>query len=201
MNTHIFSHAAGTQSDQSILESTQDCMYVPRIKTLEVQVASNEEFMGIDFRELTKLAEKMKWMERFTKNYSESVCAMTLKQFDPTDTKFIVAKAANKDVGYIGLVKNTYGFSHGHLDIWVIETAYVKPKYRSLGVLKKLIGHATEVYDTKLIHLESYRFFDNQHYYEYLGFTAFKFIDETSLGYAVHDSLEELVEQMVPLAA
>jgi GNAT superfamily N-acetyltransferase len=201
MNNHIFSHAACTPADQSILESTQFCIYVTRIKTLEVQIAANDELMEIDFRELTKLAEKMKWMECFTKNYSDGVCTTTSGHFDPTNTKFIVATAANKDVGYVGLVKHSYRFPLGNVDIWVLETAYVKPKYRSLGVLKKLIAHATEVYDIKKIHIEDYRFFDNQHYYECLGFTDFNYDDETSLGFAINDSCKELFAKMIPLAA
>ena len=83
----------------------------------------------------------------------------------------------------------------------MLETAYVKPKYRSFGVLKKLIAHATEVCGIKLIHLEAYRFYDNQYYYECLGFKDFSLVDESDLGFAIHYSYKTLVEKMLPLAA
>jgi GNAT superfamily N-acetyltransferase len=201
MNNHIFSHAAFTTSDQVTFDSLSEPMYVPSTKTLEIQEAANDDLMEVDLRELTKLAEKMKWMECFTKSYSEGVCATTLEHFDSKKTKFIVASIDNKDVGYVGLVKHSYQFPRGDIDIWVLETAYVKPKYRSLGVLKKMIAHATEVYDIKQIHLEAYRFYENQYYYECLGFTEFFFVDESNLGFAIHYSFKALVENMLPLAA
>lgn len=202
MNDHIFSHLVHTPVNTQGIAQAMQSMFVPSIKTLEVEEAANDELMEVNFRELTKLAEKMKWMECFRKSYSEGLSPLTLEHFDAKDTKFIVASTDAKDVGYVGLIKSTLHLPTGDIEHWALETAYVKPKHRSLGVLQKLIAHVTEVYEVKEIHLEAYRFYDHQYYYECLGFAEFVYVDDTELGFAVHDSVvKDLFPVMLPLAA
>jgi len=201
MKNHIFSHLVQTPVNIFGVAKPMQSMFVPSIKTLEVEEAANDELMEVNFRELKKLAEKMKWMERFAKSYSEGLCPTTSAHFEEKDTKYIVASINAKDVGYVGLIKHTYSLPTGAIEYWILETAYVKRQYRSLGVLQKLIAHVADVYEVKQIHLEAYRFYDNQYYYECLGFTEFVYVDDTELGFAVHDSFNDLFPVMLPIAA
>lgn len=201
MNNHIFSHLVHTPVNTFGVAKPVQSMFVPSIKTLEVEKAANDDVLEVNFRELKKLAEKMKWMERFTKSYSEGLCPTTSAHFEAKDTKFIVASIDAKDVGYVGLIKCTCDLPTGAIEYWILETAYVKRQYRGLGVFQKLIAHVTDVYEVKQIHLEAYRFYDHQYYYECLGFTEFVYVDDTELGFAVHDSFNDLLPVILPIAA
>lgn len=201
MNNHIFSHLVHTPVKPFSVAKPMQSMFVPSIKTLEVQAAANDEVMEVNFRELEQVVEKMKWQQLFSKAYSGGARSITASLFNAQNTIYVVAYADGKDMGYLRLVKKRMSLTSGAVTVWSLDTAFVKEPYRSKAVFKKLIAHAVDVYAMKLIHLEAYRFYGRQYYYECLGFSQFAFVDDTDLGYAVHDSFHQMIACMKPLAA
>lgn len=201
MNNHSLSNLEQMPIKTVSVEQKLESVIVPSIKTLVMQEAANDAVINVNFRELTKLAEKMKWEERFIKAYSDGVRPLTLAIYNPKYVTYIVASSKGKDLGHIRLVKKSMMLENGEVTIRSLDTAFIKKPYRRDGVFKKLIAHAVDGYATKLIRLEAYRFYNHQYYYECLGFTRFLRVDETAVGYAVHESIQEMIPCMKPLAA
>ena len=201
MNNHIFSHSVHTPVNMFGIAKPVQSMFVPSIKTLEVEKAANDELMEVNFRELTNVGEKNKWHNRFYEAYAGGVNPLSAEVFDPCTSIFVVAVANDMDVGYMRLVNVTIPLENGYVSVWSLDTAYVKERYRNRGILYKLINHAVDAYNIKQISLEAYRFYDNKLYYESLGFPYFLYVNETDLGYAIHHSFKEIIEVMQPIAA
>lgn len=201
MKNHIFSHLVPTPVNTFDVAKPVQSMFVPSIKTLEVQVAANDELMEVNFRELTKVGEKNKWHNRFYEAYTGGLNPISPEAFDPCGSIFVVAVANGMDVGYMRLVKVTIPLENGYVSVWSLDTAYVKERYRNRGILYKLINHAVDAYSIKQICLEAYRFFENKLYYKSLGFPYFLYVNKTDLGYAIHDSFHQQIACMKPLAA
>jgi GNAT superfamily N-acetyltransferase len=201
MKKHIFSHSVHTPVNTFGIAKPVQSMFVPSIKTLEVEKAANDELMEVNFRELTKVGEKYKWQTRFSEAYAGGVNPLSAEVFDPCISIFVVAAANGMDAGYMRLVKVTIPLEHGYVSVWSLDTAYVKERYRNRGILYKLISHAVDAYNIKQISLEAYRFYNNKLYYESLGFPYFLYVNNTDLGYAIHDSFHQMIACMKPLAA
>lgn len=201
MKNHIFSHSVHTPVNPFSVTKPLQSIFVPCIKTFEVEEAANDKIMEVDFRQLTKVEEKNKWHNRFYEAYTGGVNPISPEVFDPCTSIFVVAVANGMEAGYMRLVKVTIPLEHGYVSVWSLDTAYVKEQYRKRGILYKLINYAVDAYNIKQISLEAHRFMNNKLYYESLGFPCFLYVDETDLGYAIHKSFKEIIAVMQPLAA
>lgn len=196
MKKHIFSHLEHKPVNTQGVAQAMQPMFVPSIKIFEVQKAANDELVEVSFRKLTKLGEKMKWTIRFNNEYSEQSPPLKSLLFEESRVIYVVASANGQDLGYMRLIKKHITSTHDHGSVWSLDAAFVEERFRHYGVFKELIVHAVSVYGIKLIHIDADRYWKNQDYYESLGFQKLVFVDDTPLGYAVHNSFNKA--NMVP---
>jgi hypothetical protein len=125
----------------------------------------------MEFKELLLLAEKQKWMQRFRKAYSDG-CKDDSPLFYGENVKFIVAIENDVELGFIRLVDKTYRFDPVTTHpVWSASDAFVKIKYRSMGVLRKLFLYTMENHFVGVCYLTRARYEKLKSYYESLGFT------------------------------
>ena len=80
----------------------------------------------IEIKEVTKLAEIIKWIDRFYKGYSGDV--NKINYCDLIDTKIFVATYQGKELGYTRVIDVTNAFSDFFGDkVSRIAESYVKP--------------------------------------------------------------------------
>jgi hypothetical protein len=177
-------------------------MFVPTITKLDVAIAANEEIADIKFVELTTRAEKYKWQMRFTKDYKGGLNPITDELFNETKVKCLVATCpAGKELGYMRLVDEMSCFEPCNDGAWCLEDAYVKPAYRSKKVMRNMLQYAINSHHVKLVHITCDRYWANRYYFNDLGFNQYIRVDDTDLGFIVHDSYGELLEKLSLIAA
>lgn len=196
MNKHVFSHLVYTPPTTVGVAQPMLSIVAPCIKNFETQKAANDDLVELSFRKLTNLAEKIKWAKRFNNAYSEQSRALTSLLFDEARVIYVVASANGQDLGNMRLIKKPITSWNDHGSVWSLDSAFVEERFRHYGVFKELIVHAVNVYGIKLISIEADRYWKNQYYYESLGFQKFVFVNDTPLGYAVHNSFNKAI--MVP---
>jgi len=123
--------------------------------------------------EITKIAEKLKWMSQFRKNYSGS-CHKNLpsKIYEPGISRFFKATKNGKELGFIRITNKSYMDSPLG-EIWCISEVYVKPPYRGQGVQKKLITFTQQNCYVHMIFIEEERFQKNWNYFQSLDLGSF----------------------------
>ena len=131
----------------------------------------NKKDVEITLKEVTKLAEKIKWNEKFYKSYSGGKARFSIEQLS-FEAIFLVANVADKEVGYVRLTQHCEFAQYGAACVWCISEAYVKPCYRNDGVLREMVKQLVANYNVKLIHIETERAVRNENYYRSLGFTG-----------------------------
>lgn len=141
----------------------------------------------MNIKEIHLISEKTKWLEQFRKGYSGG-CTKELPKgaFNESACKFLVAYENGKEMGFIRIVAADK-FGPKFKGDWELSEAYIKPPYRSNGVLRELLMYAMDFYNVKIVHLTEDRFSNNYSYYHSLGFTAFVSDGECTgygLGYA-----------------
>ncbi len=196
MKKHIFSHFEHKPANTVGVAQPMLSIVAPCIKNFVTQKAANDDLVEVSFRKLTNLGEKMKCAKRFNNAYSEQSRALTSILFDEARVIYVVASANGQDLGHMRLIKKHITSTHDHGSVWSLDTAFVEERFRHYGVFKELIVHAVSVYGIKLIHIDADRYWKNQDYYESLGFQKLVFVDDTPLGYAVHNSFNKA--NMVP---
>ncbi len=136
------------------------------INTSNVFTKSNVKLVLVN-----KLAEKIKWVERFYKSYTGSMVAINEQMFSD-GCKFLIAVENGKELGYIRIANFSNEYEKfGKTNIWSITEAYVKPCYRNNGLLSEMIKQVVENYNVKVIRIETERLKQNYYYYKTLGFT------------------------------
>jgi len=172
-------------------------MFVPTIGKLTADFAANDDIGEINFKELSKLAEKRKWQARFSKDYKGEMNAFTDKLFRDDIVKcYVSTSQSGQEVGYIRLVDKTSRFQPSEGDVWCLEDAYVKPAHRHMGIMRKMTEWAVKNKNVKVMHITVDRFKHNYIYFCDLGFRHFINVDETILGYLIHDSCSELLHSI-----
>ena len=132
----------------------------------------------IEIKEVTKLAEIIKWIDRFYKGYSGDV--NKINYCDLIDTKIFVATYQGKELGYTRVIDVTNAFSDFFGDkVSRIAESYVKPLYRNQGVVTALHRYAVKHEHVRAMRIETYRFFKKKAYFESEGFFyAYSISDE-----------------------
>ena len=177
-------------------------MYVPQIKKLPVTFAANDDCSNLKFVELKKLADKRRWQQRFADDYDGGVGPVVDALFEEPVVKCIVAADGDVQKGYMRLVDKNRRFPSFNGSVWCLEDAYVKKAYRNNGILQYMMQHAVNNHHIKLVHLTDDRYINNKNKFVDLGFSTYMYVNETNLGYAVHDSYKQiLLDDMQPKAA
>ena len=148
----------------------------------ELEIQNNSKTSEIEIIEITKLAEKRSWLNKFINSYTGG------KKGEVTNeglfmSRCFVALCEGKEAGYIRVANYTSAFTkHGaEGDTWAITEAYIKPPYRSKGILRQLIKHSIKNGNAKLFRIQTYRLMENFAYYFSLGFTYNYKIDDSDM--------------------
>ena len=164
------------------------------IKINAIVNAINGNIRNITIKQIHKLAEKQKWMKRFSSAYDGGLKALSKEMFDD-EVKFFVAMDGNNELGFVRINNKTdYFAKYCQTIVWNITDAYVKPKYRSEGVLRKLIEHVLKYENVQMIYLTKDRYMENLSYYNTLGFTKFQLSSNGELGWAFQTSIYPIVQ-------
>ena len=124
---------------------------------------------GYQYREVEKVAEKIKWNEMFRRAYRGGLLPFRLSLCNENN-RYVVIIVDGKDVGFARLANFTDQFSDLYSgEVWELADAYIKPPYRNRGIFNDFIKELIANYSVKLILLTEARYFDNEKYYADLG--------------------------------
>jgi GNAT superfamily N-acetyltransferase len=144
--------------------------------TLNILKLETIDTQKLEYRVLTKLAEKKKWQQRFRKAYREEMLPDADTHYGE-NIKFIVASVDGRDVGFLRLADVSFRFSSvTDLAAWNICDGYVKPAYQSQGVLHAMITNAVKQHNAKSLTIENERLDKHRRYYSTLGFTHQRYV-------------------------
>lgn len=138
---------------------------------LETPTSNLIDVEKLQYKELTNLTDKKKWMHRFRKAYSEELTPDV--ETDYSDgVKFVVALFDGKEVGFLRIVDWQDRFSEfTDEQASNISEGYVKSAYQGQGVLRAMIKHALKECCAKSLSLSNDRVAMHGRYYATLGFT------------------------------
>lgn len=109
-----------------------------------------------------------KWFQKFAMAYSGHEIDTKRSRFLNTNlNKFIFAFQGSIPIGFVRI---TCGSALGTKVMWSIQDAYVRPGYRSKGILKMLISKCVSDYNCGYILLSYDRVIKHLFYYAALGF-------------------------------
>lgn len=142
--------------------------------------------------EIVKLADKQKWQRRFYDAYDGEMREWSDKLFG-TNVKFYVAVEDGKELGFIRINDKVFNFK-GFTDeeVWNLTDAYVKPAYRSKGVLREMIAQAVRDLKVKMLYIQTERFDACRAYYFGLGFTYYYTVQQGGMVWAFQGSFEKV---------
>ena len=124
---------------------------------------------SIEIKQVSKLAEIIKWIDRFYKSYTGNV--NKINYCDLIGEKIFVATYQGKELGYTRVIDITNSFSEFYGNkVSRIAESYVKPLYRNQGVVTALHRYAVEHENVRTMRIETYRFVSNRIYFENEGF-------------------------------
>ncbi len=153
---------------------------------------------NLHYKELTLLAEKMKWMKRFCKAYRGLLSAETDRLYTE-NSKFIVACYGTHEIGFLRLTDQTGVFSaFTKEECWDITDGYIKPAYKGLGVLRTFIEHAVANEHAKSVTLAYEVAAKHADYYKALGFTVVANIFEVNCVRLFLTNWEEMLAKTCP---
>ena len=141
----------------------------------------------MNITEIDKLAEKQKWMDRFLSAYVGSTRCEN-DNFYGTNVRFFLATNADTSLGFVRINDKTSFFKNEcPFHVWNLTDGYVKPPYRSSGVLKKLIEYVVKECEVHMMYIETNRFLNNRQYYQSLGFNNHYTVQNGELTWAFQD--------------
>lgn len=150
----------------------------------------------IQLKKLEKLADKQKWQRRFLQAYDGETVAESPSLYGE-NVRFFVATRDGKELGFIR-INDKSAFFKGVYDgpVWNVTDGYVKPSYRSQGVLREMIAHAVSDLDVKILYIETDRFERSLPYYRSLGFSFAWTVKGGQFTWAFHDSFADIAKQV-----
>jgi hypothetical protein len=148
--------------------------------------------MHLTFELITSIREKKKWTQRFLDSYEMAKDALN---YNSQYHKFIVAKNSSSELGYLRIsYKTNYFEGSFNYDIWCASDAFVKPKYRSQGILRKLIQHSISQHEVKMIYIGPKRYSSLEEYYTSLGFVLPMQLPHIEMLYVLNSSLSKDID-------
>ena len=173
--------------DEIIFDSLYEDYYSPSVNT---NIKSSLLEL-IEIKEVSKLAEKIKWNDRFFKSYTGHARKLTGDKI--IATKVFVAIYQEKELGYTRLIDMTDSFFDFYgKKVSRIAESYVKPLYRNQGVVTALRRYAVKHENVKAMRIETYRFLKNRSYFENEGFFFAYSISEDMCIICTRDFFEPL---------
>ena len=160
--------------NESIFKSLNQDRYSP-----PVDVKRKSSLIDlIEIEEVTKLAEKIKWMNRFLKSYTGHV--RKINNDGLLRSKIFVATYQGTELGYTRVFDMSKHFSVFYGEkVSRITESYVKPPYRNQGVVTALRRYAVRYEQVRTLRIETNRFLRNKPYFESEGFFfAYSICDE-----------------------
>lgn len=153
------------------------------------------EALDIQIVEITKLAEKRSWLNKFLNAYTGGKKDIVGNE-GLNISRCFVAIHNGKEVGYIRLANYSYTFAkYGAIgEVWGITEGYIKPPYRSKGALRRLIKHAVENCNAKFFRIQTYRLMENFAYYFSLGFTYSYRVNDTDMSVVSLGEIRHVLE-------
>ena len=107
--------------------------------------------------------------------------------------KFLVAVDGDNELGFIRMGPIDQLARYTDKEVWLISEAYVKPAYRSRGVLREMITLAVRDHGAKGLHIETSRFAALVSYYVALDFTQLCATGDPFMSCVFLSSLEEAI--------
>jgi len=146
----------------------------------------------VKLKQIGKLAEKLKWMDRFRKSYSGGLLPISLKMCSDT-VKFLVAVDGDAELGFMRMYPTDEFACYTNEAVWIIGEAYVKPPFRGKGVLREMIDLVVRDHYVKGLHIETSRFKAHISYYVALNFTEVCATDDPLMSYVFLSSLRQVL--------
>lgn len=151
--------------------------------------------MDLSFKEITKLADKQKWMRRFFQDYKGDYKKENQQMYSET-VKFVMVVSDDKELGFARINDKSSFFANQTSDpVWNLTDAYVKPAYRRQGVLRELISHLITNHNVKMLYMQTERFENNLYYYRTLGFTDYYAVQNDMMIWAFLKEFWPVVQQ------
>jgi len=142
--------------------------------------------------ELHDLSEKRKWMKRFAKAYKNGEVKDRPEVYSDR-VRFFVAKEGSSDLGFIRINNKTQNFrAKLDFEIWNAADAFVKPVYRSKGVLKDLLLFVMANAHVKMCTLDPVVLSESESYYKNLRFTKAVW-QPNEIYLLLHQGIENLI--------
>ena len=135
--------------------------------------------MSTKIVEIYDLYSKRHWYERFCRSYDETSRPFSEKLVID-NARFFVAMRGTRKLGFIRINDKSTYFD---CCVWSISEAFVKPVYRSQGVLRDLLNHAITHCNVRMLHISAAHYFDNLSYYESLGFEGYMPSEQYGIGW------------------
>lgn len=134
----------------------------------------------IEFKEIKKIADKDKWINRFMKSYKGGKTKVSTKGIDTS--KVFIATRKGIELGYTRIYDVTHYYS-GNYDgtVYRLAESYVKPLYRNQGVVTALRKYVVEREHVKLLKIETERFLYLKDYFNQEGFIHALVIRDTDM--------------------
>jgi len=132
------------------------------------------ELTNLQLVKITSKKQKLKWNNTFRGSYQGGLRNASKEIVNDAVSQFFVVKSNNFELGFIRI--SNYFWRFGcvtNKPIWSASDAYVKPGYRSKGVLRFMLSEVISKHAVVQAYLEETRLEQNAKYYESLGFTTF----------------------------
>lgn len=143
--------------------------------------------------EIHLLAEKRKWQNRFIKAYDYEVRTSDQIFGSSSNVRFFVAKENGRELGFIRINNKTSFFKDEiEGEVWNAADAYVKPPYRSKGILNKMLKEVIAKHQFKMCCLVPELFAAHSDYYKQLGFSKAVKGKDRGLIWLFHQDIEHL---------
>ena len=111
-------------------------------------------------------------------------------EFYGTNVRCFLASDADTLLGFVRINDKTTSFKNDiPFQVWNLTDGYVKPPYRSKGVLKKLIEYVVKDCEVRMMYIETDRFLKNHHYYQSLGFKNHYTVKNKELTWAFQEDV------------
>jgi len=147
-------------------------------------------FEDFSVREITKLADKIKWVKAFSRGYNAGFRATS--DVYGNNLRYFVAILNNKEAGFICIRNYKMMWSDFYNgEVWSASIALVKKPYRNKMILKRLLSYVIENCNVRMAYIDELRYRMNYLYYQSLGFAQVIKTDDPKLIYIIHKDLLE----------
>ena len=144
----------------------------------------------MEFRELTVLNDKIKWLNKFMRSYEGGTNKLPIELYKNIYSRFFVAIENGKHMGFVRITNH----SNELKGLWSLSDAYVLPEYRRQGVLKALIDYVIKNHSVRKAYLTLNLYSEHYDFYKAFGFNNYR-ENEGSLVYIYTDDVIKELQQ------